>query len=74
MNRCLATFKRNQRLQTLDSMSPWRWKLFTFCDTFDENVKQVVEGHTKQLEKLQGLSEETKKRLENNETELAKVE
>merc|ERR1712130_1096192 len=42
------------------------------ADTRLNESLEVVEGHTKQLEKLQGLSEETKKRLENNETELAK--
>ena len=35
---------------------------------------QVVHGHTKQLEKLQGLSDEMKKKLENTETEISKVE
>merc|ERR550532_868125 len=43
------------------------------ADTRLNESLEVVEGHTKQLEKLQGLSEETKKRLENNETELAKI-
>ena len=34
----------------------------------------MVHGHTKQLEKLQGLSDEMKKKLENTETEISKVE
>merc|ERR1719341_3019389 len=44
------------------------------ADTRLNESLEVVHGHTKQLEKLQGLSDETKKRLENNETELAKTE
>merc|ERR1712192_187689 len=43
------------------------------ADTRLNESLEVVHGHTTQLEKLQGLSDETKKRLENNETELAKT-
>ena len=49
-------------------------KIFQISPQTLDFCHQVVHGHTKQLEKLQGLSDETKKRLENNETELAKVE
>merc|ERR1719510_2494215 len=43
------------------------------ADTRLNESLEVVHSHTKQLEKLQCLSEETKKRLDNNETELAKT-
>merc|ERR1719220_2029900 len=43
------------------------------ADTRLNESLEVVHGHTKQLEKLQGLSDEKKKKLENTETEFSKT-
>merc|ERR1719323_793130 len=43
------------------------------ADTRLNESIEVVHGHTKQLEKLQGLSDEMKKKLENTETEFVKT-